>query len=98
MAEEFISNHDDYVLLRVKISPNARCNMVDKIHDGRLKIKIAAVPEDCKANKEAEKFLAKKLGIALKNVEIISGDTAREKTVKVSEIGYDKIMTQLDLQ
>lgn len=98
MGEEFISNHDDYILLRLKVSPNARCNMVDKLHDGRLKIKIAALPEDGKANKEICKFLAEKLGVGVRDIEVVAGHIIREKTVKIFGVTSDKVMLNLNLQ
>ena len=98
MAEDFISNHVGYVLLRVKVAPNARGNMIDKLHDGRLKIKIAAAPENGKANKAITKFLAEKLGVGICDVEIVAGHIIREKTVKISGVDFDEVMLRLNLQ
>lgn len=53
--------------------------------DGKklLKIKIAAPPEDGKANKELIKFLAKQWDIPASQMEIVSGDTSRHKRLRI---------------
>jgi uncharacterized protein YggU (UPF0235/DUF167 family) len=51
-----------------------------------------------KANKEICKFLAKQLGIALRDVEIVAGHIMREKTVKIVGVSFDDIIMKLDLQ
>ena len=54
--------------------------------DGRtyLKARVRAVPEDGKANRALEKLLAKKLGVAARDVSVTAGATSRLKTLQVS--------------
>jgi uncharacterized protein (TIGR00251 family) len=54
-----------------------------EIKEGRLKVKIAAAPEDGKANEELRGFLAKTLGLAKKDVSLSSGEKSRLKTIKL---------------
>jgi uncharacterized protein (TIGR00251 family) len=51
--------------------------------DDTLKIDIAAVPEDGEANLELVRFLASEFGVGRENIEILSGQRGRRKTVKV---------------
>jgi uncharacterized protein (TIGR00251 family) len=68
-------------LLAVKVTPGASKNEILDVREGRLRVKIAAAPEDGKANAELVSFLAKTLGIAKKDVTVQSGEKSRLKTV-----------------
>ncbi|MCL2473208.1 MAG: DUF167 domain-containing protein, partial [Treponema sp.] len=50
---------------------------------GRLKIRIAAAPEDGKANEELRSFLAKTLGLRKNDIIIESGEKSRQKTLRL---------------
>lgn len=50
-----------------------------------LKVKIAAPPEDGKANKELLRFLAKTWRIPKSCISLLSGDTSRHKRLKIGE-------------
>lgn len=49
-----------------------------------LKARVRAVPEDGKANKALVKLMAATLDVPARSVSIVSGETARLKTVRVS--------------
>jgi uncharacterized protein (TIGR00251 family) len=51
------------------------------IKDKRLRVRIAAAPEDGKANAELTAFLAKALGCPRRGLRLISGEKSRLKTV-----------------
>ena len=51
--------------------------------DGRLRISIAAAPEDGKANTELRSFLAKALGCPRKDIVLIAGEKSRLKTLSL---------------
>ncbi len=81
--------HPNGVALRVRVTPNASANRVDGCEeraDGQcwLKVKITAVPEKGKANKALIKWLAKYLGYAQRDFELIRGETGRTKTVLIA--------------
>ena len=66
--------------LRVKVIPRSpKTEIVGKMADGTLKIRIAAPPEKNKANNELIRFLTAHYGV--KRVEIISGHTSALKMV-----------------
>jgi len=50
------------------------------MEDGALKVKVAAVPEDGKANEELCRVLAAYFGVA--RVEVIAGKTGTRKMVR----------------
>lgn len=74
----------DGLLLRVLVQPRAARSEVAGIHDGRLKLRLAAPPVDGEANAELVRFLARRLGVQRSGVEIVSGGMGRRKTVRVA--------------
>lgn len=50
-----------------------------------LKIKVAAPPEDGKANKALLTFLAKEWDIPKSKLELVSGATGRNKRLKIKD-------------
>jgi uncharacterized protein len=74
------------VIFTVKAVPGADKSEVVGGHGGMLKVKVAAAPERGKANGELISYLSGCLGIRKQQVEIIKGQTSREKTVKITGI------------
>lgn len=75
-------------ILHVHIIPKSTKNQVvgwetDAAGDRWLKVRVAAQPEDGKANKELVKFLAKTLEVPVKNLTISSGEASRYKRIKI---------------
>lgn len=72
------------LMLSIKVRPSAHHTRVKGVlADGTIKIDIAAVPEDGKANEELVRFLAGELGVGKGNVELVSGHTAARKVVRI---------------
>ena len=70
--------------LKVKAIPRSRkTEFAGEMADGTMKIKVAAVPEDGKANKELCGFLAKHYAVPQANVSVISGATSQRKVVRI---------------
>ena len=72
----------DGYLLNLKISPNASKNEIIKSDEG-VKVKITAQPVDGKANKALLEYLSKFFKIPKTSIEIVKGETSKEKTVLV---------------
>ncbi len=73
--------------IKLIVRPNSRINDVCGIYMDRVKIKLVAVPEKGKANKELLKFISHRIGIPKKFIKIISG---RESNYKEINITSDK--------
>lgn len=81
---------EEGLTLSLKISPNASKNEIIKTQDG-LKIKITAPPVDGKANKSLIEFLSKTFKIPKSSIEILRGETSKEKTLLIKITDDDKI-------
>ncbi len=80
----------DGLLLQIKISPNSSKNLIIKDEAG-IKIKLTAQPIEGKANKALIEFLSKQLKIPKTSIEILKGETSKEKTLLLKIFDDDKI-------
>jgi uncharacterized protein len=71
--------------IRVKIIPkSAKNEIVETMEDETIKIRIKAVPEKGKANKELIKFLSKEYKLSKENITIVSGKTEQIKLLRIN--------------
>ena len=89
--ESCFSVSGEFLYLRIKAVPGASKTAISEVSDGRLKVRIAAAPEDGKANEELRSFLAKALGLAKKDVVLESGEKSRLKTLRLSISAKEKL-------
>lgn len=78
---------DGQVVLRLHVQPKASKSRIVGLHDGCLKIAVAAPPVEGKANKAVVRFLAEIFGVPARDVVMTSGAQSRKKLVVV--IGQD---------
>jgi len=76
----------------LKITPGASKNEITGYKGKRLCIRIAAPPEDGKANECLCRFLAKVLGCTKNEVILIKGERSRFKTISIPEGCKNKII------
>jgi hypothetical protein len=65
------------------VSPNARRTAADGLHDGALRVRLAAPPVDGKANAQLLGWLADELGCPKRAIVLLRGDTSRRKQVQI---------------
>lgn len=81
---------DKGIIANIRISPNAKKNEI--IREGEsVKIKITAQPVDGKANKALIEFLSKYFKIPKTSIEILKGETSKEKTILFYTKDIEKI-------
>jgi uncharacterized protein (TIGR00251 family) len=73
----------DLLHLDIKVLPGASKNEFTGIKEGRLRVKIAAPPEDGKANGELISFFARALGCAKRDIVLVKGEKSRMKTLGI---------------
>ncbi len=71
------------VILTLHVQPGAKRTELAGTHGEALKIRLAAPPVDGKANDCLIAFLAQALGVPRSHVELVSGQSARQKRVRV---------------
>lgn len=70
-------------LVDLHVQPGARVTEVAGEHGGRLKLKISAPPVDNKANAFLLAWLAARLDLPKSAVELLRGQSSRQKTVAI---------------
>jgi hypothetical protein len=83
MAEATLKSDGSRLLLEVYAAPRAARSRVAGLHDGRLKVHLAAPPVDGAANEELVRFLARELGLPRSAVSLERGASSRRKTVAI---------------
>ena len=78
-----IKETSDGLLIRIKIVPNSSKNDLI-IEDEFIKVKVTAQPIENKANKALIEFLSKRFKVPKTSIEIVKGDTSKEKTLLFS--------------
>ena len=86
MSELRVREQDGAVVFEVRVAPRASRSRVIGVQDGALKVALTAPPVDGAANEALRKLLAKTLGVAKSDVEIVRGDRARIKVLRVNGI------------
>ena len=89
--ESCIRISGDFLFINVKAVPGASKSALGEIRDGRLKVRIAAAPEDGKANEELRSFLAKTLEFPKKDIVVVSGEKSRLKTIRLPVSAREKL-------
>ncbi|MGO8856920.1 MAG: DUF167 domain-containing protein [Steroidobacteraceae bacterium] len=85
------------VRLEVYIQPRASKTALAGMHDGLIKIRIAAPAVENAANRALIDFLAQRLGIAKRCVRIVSGSASRRKVLEIDGVTADIIAAALVL-
>ena len=75
-----IRETDAGLIVRLKIVPNSSKNDII-LEEEFLKVKVTAQPIENKANKALIEFLSKRFKIPKTSIEILKGDTSKEKTL-----------------
>ena len=76
----------DTITFSVRVQPRASQSALAGEMDGALKLRVAAPPVDGAANEELIRWLAKFFSVPRAQVTIISGETAKQKIVRVSGV------------
>lgn len=98
------SARDGGLLVEIRLTPRAAMDRIDRIEtlaDGLpvLKARVRAVPEKGLANEALLKLLTKTLGLPASRARLISGDTARRKSILLEgdpEVLANRLLAALD--
>jgi len=97
VVDSMNSPRDEGIVFAVKVVPGSSKTAISGLHNGMLKIKVAAPAKKGKANKCLLEFLAKQLGVKKNAVRIISGKTSPVKHLQVSGVPAETLQKKLNL-
>ena len=85
------------LIIKVKIVPNSSRNEII-LEEEVIKVKVTAQPIENKANKALIEFLSKQFKLPKTSIQIIKGETSKDKTILLSTQDENKktnIISQL---
>src|SRR5690606_9742754 len=86
---------DASVRINVYVQPRASKTVIAGMHDGALKIGLAAPPVDGAANAAPGEFIADQLTIAKSRVRVVAGQTSRRTIVQIDGVSAETIAAAL---
>jgi uncharacterized protein len=81
--------------LAIRVQPRAKRTEIAGERGGTVVIRVAAPPVDGKANDAARRLIAQLLGVPRSAVEIVRGESARDKLVRIEGLSADEVRTRL---
>ncbi len=81
--------------ITIYVQPRANKTTIAGMHDGCVKVRLAAPPVDGAANAELVEFVAEQLGVARSRVRIVSGQASRRKVVEVDGVTAEQLTQAL---
>lgn len=90
-----LNEKDGAVTIKLRVQPRASRTEIVGEHAGAIKLRVAAPPVDGKANEECRRFLAKLLKVGATSIEIISGESSRDKVIRVSNVTAQRVLQAL---
>ncbi len=93
MQPTYLEDSPHGCLLRLWIQPRASKNEVIGLHGEppRLKLRVAAPPVDGAANEAVIEFLARALGIPKSRIEMVRGQSAKQKDILIHGLGSAQV-------
>jgi len=95
MAALDVKQADGMVVFQVKVVAGSSRTAVSGLFDGMLKVKVAAAAEKGKANDCLIAFLAGKLCVKKKAIEIVKGKTNPVKRLAVAGVAVEDVIARL---
>ena len=90
-----ISEKDGAAIFRVRVQPRASRTEVAGEHAGAIKLRIVAPPVEGKANRECIRYLARLFEVPPRAIEIVSGDSSRDKIIRVQNMSAARVREAL---
>jgi uncharacterized protein (TIGR00251 family) len=97
MVDDLFEESGDGFILRVQVQPGAGRTSVVGRHGDALKLKVAAPPEQGRANEACAALLASLLGVDGSNVTLSAGAQSRSKRFRVEGIERDELVHRLEI-
>ena len=93
-----IREMEDRVTFEVKVHPRARNNAITGEAGGALKLSLTAAPENGRANEACIAFLANLLKVPRSSVTIASGQSRRNKVIRVAGVTAQYVRARVEAE
>jgi hypothetical protein len=65
------------------------------LHGDHLKVRLRSPPVDGQANRELLRFLGETLGVPVRDLQLVAGETSRGKVVRASGLDAATLLSRL---
>ena len=83
------------MVFNVRVQPRASRTELAGEYGDAVKVRLAAPPVDGKANDACRRFLAGLLDVPLGAVEIVGGESSRDKRIRVQGVTIEQVRSKL---
>ena len=83
MEELFLRESPEGVSIGIRVQPRAGRNKIQGVHDGCLKVCIAAAPVEGEATRQCLRFLAEIFQVSPSRIVLLSGVQSRSKVFRI---------------
>lgn len=84
-------------MIALKAVPGASRDQIIGLHGDRLKVRVAAAAEAGKANRAIIDLLARTLGVKPRDIEVVTGASSAQKTLRVRGVSAAEAMHRLGI-
>ena len=91
-----ITPHADGATIAVRAQPGAKRNAILGEQAGSLKVAVTAPPQDGRANAALVEVLREWLGVRRSQVELVGGETSRNKTFLVRGVTAEQLKSLIE--
>ena len=71
------------MLVRIKVNPRSSRNEITDLESDPVRVKLTAPPVEGEANRALIQFVARSVRVPKSDVEIVSGEKSRHKTIRI---------------
>ena len=83
-------------ILQIRVVPSSSKNEITGFNEnGELKIRLKAVAEKGKANKELVEFLSQMISVKKQQITLLSGHTSRQKILDIDGYSLEQLQQLL---
>ncbi len=90
-----IADHAEGLVIQVRAQPGAKRSAVVGQHGDALKVAVTAPPQDGRANDALVEVLRDALGLKRAQIELLSGQTSRDKRFLVRGINRADLLARI---
>ena len=82
-------------IIKLHVTPRGSKNEITGWRGDVLSVKITAPPVEGAANEAVVRFMADVLGVRKSQVELVSGEKSREKTLRIAGLTQAEVIARL---
>ncbi len=84
------------MLVRIKVNPRSSRDEITDLQSDPVRVKLTAPPVEGEANRALIQFVARSVRVPRRDIEIVSGQKSRKKTVRIRNRKLSEVISYLE--